>query len=353
MKLIHQAKEGTPRVLSLGFLSEQTNAVLQGEASTLISGVGSLTQAKEGQLTFLADPKYQAALLKTQASAVVLHPRDASMCSLPCLISEEPRQTFARIIDLLYPAQERRAFRHPTAVIGEECHIAEQVYIGPHCVIEDHVILEEGVIVEAGCFIGSHSHLGKGTVLYPRVTLYQGCRIGENCVIHTGVVIGSDGFGYVKEAKRWLKVPQVGGVVIGDRVEIGANTTIDRGTLEPTEIGGDVILDNQIQIAHNVRVQEGSAIAACVGIAGSTHIGKHCLIGGGARINGHLSIADHVHIVGCSNVAQSITEAGAYGSAITAASARRWKKNLARFHHLDEIVRRLRALEKKQVREGP
>ncbi len=343
----HRAKEKQPNVMTLGALAQMVGATLKGDPTVQVNGVGTISHAKQGEITFIADAKYRALLANSQACAVVLTEDDAIDCKTNAFICQDPKLTFAKIVECLYPNQTVEPLIHESAVIGKDCDISPQAHIGPYCVIGDRVKIGANVILQSGCSIGNDSVIHENTVLYPRVTVYQYCQIGKNCTIHSGVVIGGDGFGFAKNKAHWVRVPQVGGVKIGDRVEIGANTTIDRGAIEDTEIGNDVILDNLIQIGHNVKIGDGTAIAACVGIAGSTTLGKHCMVGGGTRFNGHIHITDYVQIVGCSNVAQSITKAGAYASAITTTDIHQWKKNLLRFHRLDQLAGRVKEIEKK------
>jgi UDP-3-O-[3-hydroxymyristoyl] glucosamine N-acyltransferase len=342
----HRAHQA-PQALTLGVLAEKTGAKLRGSPDVLITGVGTLAEAQKGQISFLANQKYANYLQSTQASAIILSEADSHATALPSLISADPKLTFAHIMHLLYPFGRLKAGCHPTAVVGQSSEIDPKAYIGPHCVIGEDVKIAANVILQAHCYVGDGVEIEEGTLCYPHVTIYHGCRIGREGTIHSGAVIGSDGFGFAKSGQRWFKVPQVGGVVIGDRVEIGANTTIDRGAIENTEIGNDVILDNLIHIAHNVKIGEGTAIAASASIAGSTVVGKHCQIGGASCIVGHLSIADHVNLIGSSNVGQSITQAGTYASGLTVNDIKIWKRNLVRFHQLDEMAKRLKEVEKK------
>jgi UDP-3-O-[3-hydroxymyristoyl] glucosamine N-acyltransferase len=342
----HKEKIKRPCVMTLGALAELLHATVQGDPTVEIKAVGTISNAKPGDITFIADAKYRPLLETTQATAVILTEQDAKLCKTNALVCQNPKLMFAKAVECIYPNKTFEPICHESAIVGKDCEIHPQTYIGAHCVIGDRVKIAANVILQAGCSIGDDSVIEEGTVLYPRATVYHQCHIGKNCTIHTGVVIGSDGFGFVKNQTHWVRVPQVGGVKIGDRVEIGANTTIDRGAIEDTEIGNDVILDNQIQIGHNVKIGDGTAIAACVGVAGSTTIGKHCLIGGGTRFNGHIQITDYVQIVGCTNVAHSILKPGGYASAITAMDIMRWKKNLFRFHRLDEMAGRLKEVEK-------
>jgi UDP-3-O-[3-hydroxymyristoyl] glucosamine N-acyltransferase len=346
-RIEHKAKEKRPNVMTLGALAELTGSTCKGDPSVLIKGIGTITQAADGEITFIADAKYRSLLSQTKATAVILTESDSIACQTNALICQDPKLVFAKVVESLYHNKTVTACVHESAVIGQDTDIHPNAHVGPFCVIGERVKIGANVVLQAGCSIGDDCIIEDNTILYPRVTIYQACTIGKNCTIHSGVIIGADGFGFVKNKSGWVRVPQVGGVKIGDRVEIGANTTIDRGAIEDTEIGNDVILDNLIQIGHNVKIGDGTAIAACVGIAGSTTIGKHCLVGGGTRFNGHIDIADYVQIVGCTNVAHSITKPGGYGSAITAMDITVWKKNLFRFHRLEQLASRVKDIEKK------
>jgi UDP-3-O-[3-hydroxymyristoyl] glucosamine N-acyltransferase len=240
---------------------------------------------------------------------------------------------------------------HPTAEVSHEASIHETASIGPYCVIGVSKI-GPGVVIEAHSIIGDRCSLAEKVWLHARVTLYDDVCLGVSTVVHSGTVIGSDGFGFVpKRTGGWEKMPQVGGVRIGDRVDIGANTTIDRGALSHTVIGNDVILDNLIQIAHNVEIGDGTAMAACTAVAGSTKIGRRCMIGGASLISGHIVIVDDVHLAGGTGVSNHIKEKGVYASAITARPFEQWRRNLARFHHLDELGKRVKKIEK-QIEES-
>jgi len=329
--------------------------LVEGDQATLINNVGTIQSARKGQVAFLgSDPKYRKYLKDTKASCVIMS-RQVYEEELPThvavLIDSDPRQAIVKIIHLIFPQLPISASCHASAVIGENCEIHPMTFIGPNVVIGNNVTIGKNAVIQAGCSIGDNCVLGDNTLLNPNVTIYGGVRIGQECVIHSGVVIGADGFGFVKQGERWVKVPQIGGVLIGDRVEIGANTTIDRGAIDDTIIGDDVILDNLIQIGHNVRIGQGTAIAGCTGIAGSSEIGKHCLIGGASNVNGHLKITDFVNIVGCSNVGRSITQPGAYASGNTVTDLRTWKKNLVRYHQLDKMAGRIKQLEIAQQKE--
>lgn len=333
------------RVRTLQELSELLEVRLQGDPTCLISGIASLEAAKEGDLAFLSNRQYKRFLATTRASAAIISPEDADDCPVHALISPNPRLTLAKVANLFLEAAKPLPGIHPTAVIGQGCSIAPSASIGPLSVLGDNVCVEENVVIGAGCVIGNEVRIAHHTVLHARVTLYDRVRVGHSTVIHSGVVIGSDGFGFANDKGTWVKMPHLGSVEIGNQVDIGANTTIDRGFLENTIIGNGVIIDNLVQIAHNVSIGDGTAIAGCVGIAGSAKIGKMCLIGGGSSIAGHLEIQDHVHITATSAVARSILKPGVYSSGFPAKPNETWRKNVARFQFLDDMAKRLRTLE--------
>tara|TARA_R110002110_G_scaffold33533_1_gene114840 strand:+ start:162069 stop:163157 length:1089 start_codon:yes stop_codon:yes gene_type:complete len=335
---------------AIGDISMALGVKLIGDKSILVDNVGTIQSARQGQIAFLGnDPKYRKYLKETKASCVIMSQdvyEQENPTHVPVIIDSDPRQAIVKVVHLIFPQLKLPATQHHSVMFGENCDVHPKTFIGPNVVIGNNVTIGENAIVHTGSVIGDNCVIGANTLLNPKVTIYGGVRIGEDCVIHSGVVIGADGFGFVKQGERWVKVPQIGGVSIGHRVEIGANTTIDRGAIDDTIIEDDVILDNLIQIGHNVKIGQGSAIAACTGIAGSSEIGKHCLIGGATNINGHLKIADFVNIVGCSNVGRSITKpGGAYASGNTVTDIRTWKKNLVRYHQLDKIVGRVKQLE--------
>ncbi len=341
-------------MVTLGQIAAAADAQLQGcDAATLVVGVAPLQRALPGQLSFLSHPRHRGYLATTRASAVILSPRDAADCPTPAVIATHPHVAYARAAALFAPAAEARRGVHPTAWVSPAACIAADSWIGPHCAVEAGAVLEAGVILGPGCVIGEHAVIGAGSQLVARVTVCHRARLGRRVLVHPGAVIGSDGFGLALDpAGHWLKVPQLGSVVIGDDVEIGANTTIDRGALEDTVIEEGVKLDNQIQVAHNVRIGAHSALAGCVGIAGSARIGRHCMVGGGVGIAGHLEITDRVQITGMSLVTQSITEPGVYSSGLAVEPNRLWNKISARLRRLDELFRRLAALEKMSGRDG-
>ena len=339
---------------TLGEIAAVADARLQGcEAATVVAGVAPLHSAKFGQISFLTHPRYRSYLATTRATAVILSPEDARDSPAPALVAANPHVAYARAALLFEPAAESRRGIHPTAWVSPTANVAADAWIGPHCSVEAGAVIETGVIVGPGCVIGEQTVIGADSRLVARVTICHRVRVGRRALVHPGAVIGSDGFGLALDSEGcWLKVPQLGSVLIGDDVEIGANTTIDRGALEDTVIEDGVKLDNQIQIAHNVRIGAHSALAGCVGIAGSAQIGRHCMLGGGVGVAGHLEIADHVQVTGMSLVAQSITEPGIYSSGLAVEPNRLWNKISARLRRLDEMFRRLAALEKKIGRDG-
>ena len=339
---------------TLGEIAAVADACLQGcDAATVIVGVAPLHRAEPGHLSFLTHPRYRAYLETTRATAVILSPEDAAGRPTPAVVAANPHVAYARAATLFAPVAESRRGIHCTAWVSPDAHIAADAWIGPHCAVEAGAVIDAGVVIGPGCVIGEHAIIGAGSRLVAQVTICHRVRLGQRVLVHPGAVIGSDGFGLALDSEsRWLKVPQLGSVLIGDDVEIGANTTIDRGALEDTVIEDGVKLDNQIQIAHNVYIGAHSALAGCVGIAGSARIGRHCMLGGGVGIAGHLEIADHVQITGMSLVTQSITESGAYSSGLAVEPNRVWNKISARLRRLDEMFRRLAALEKKSNRDG-
>ena len=333
--------------VTLGQLADLLGAELHGDASIEVSRIANLETAQVGEISFLSDSKYHAFLAKSQASAVLVKAADLALCATNALVVKDPYVGFARVAQLLDSTPQPATTIHPKAVIAEDVQLAPGVAIGANAVIESGVVLGEGVIVGPGCFIGKNSQLGKGSRLWANVTIYHNVRLGEACLVQAGSVIGADGFGYANERGEWIKIPQVGGVRIGNRVEIGASTTIDRGAIDDTRIADNVIIDNQCQIAHNVEIGYGTAIAGGTVIAGSTKIGKYCIIGGAAVINGHIQVCDQVTITGMSMVMRSISEPGVYSSGVPAQSNKEWRKMAARVMHIDEMHKRLNQLEKR------
>jgi len=316
-----------------------------GNGETLISQISTLDSAQAHQIGFLANSKYRAQLDATRAGAVILGATDADSTSIPRIVCDNPYAYFAKLSAFLNPLPLAVAGIHPSAVVGVGATIAPSAQIDAHVVIGDGAKIGAGSVIMAGCNIGAGVVIGENSRLYPRVVVYHDCVLGNNLIAHSGVVIGADGFGIAMEEGRWLKIPQIGRVIIGNDVEIGANTTIDRGALDDTVIEDDVKLDNQIQIAHNVRVGAHTAIAGCVGVAGSATIGKYCRIGGSAGILGHLQIADYVEISSFTLVGKSIKERGSYCGIFPFSTTQTWRKNAAQLRHLDELADRIKTLE--------
>lgn len=312
----------------------------------MIARVATLGDAGEDALSFLANPRYSGALASTRAGAVVLQPRHLDACPVDALISDDPYVTYARIADWLYPRTRPSAGVHPSAVIGERVELGSGVAIGPNVVIEDEVQIGANSVVGAGCVIGASSRLGAGCRLAANVTLCHDVTLGDRVVLHPAVVLGADGFGMARTAEGWIGVPQIGGVRIGNDVEIGASTTIDRGAIGDTVIGHGVRLDNLIQVAHNVSIGDHTVIAACVGISGSTRIGQRCMIGGAACFNGHIEIGDDVVVTGMTMVTRSLAGPGVYSSGIPVEENKRWARGVARYKQLDDLASRVKRLEK-------
>jgi UDP-3-O-[3-hydroxymyristoyl] glucosamine N-acyltransferase len=335
--------------ISLQELAKLLGAKLVGDPRCIISGVATLEKAERGQLSFLTNRSYRKYLAGTKASAVILSQVDVENCDVPVLISENPRLSLAKaaafFAKTVYKAPPKGI--HPSAVLGAHCTIAASATVSAHCVIGDNVSIGENVVLGAGCVVGNDCSINAGTVIQARVTMYDRIRIGQNCLIHSGAVIGADGFGFAHHEGGWVKLPHIGGVSIGNEVEIGANTTIDRGFLEDTQIGNGVIIDNLVLIGHNVVIGDRCAIAGCTAIAGSTTLGAGCMIGGGASIAGHIELADNVHITATTGVNHSLNTAGVYSSGLSAKPNHIWRRNTARFHYLDDMAKRLRALEHK------
>lgn len=332
--------------ITLGELAERIGARVEGDSNCVINGVATLTNAEAGEITFLSNPRFQNLLTDSRASAVIVTENDVVNCSVNALVSENPYLAYAQVSAIFAPQRPAAGNIDPKATIGHHTTIDESVTVGANAVIGDGVELAAGVVIGAGCVIENGTSIGEDSRIYPNVTLYHDVVIGKRVIIHSGTVVGSDGFGFANDQGHWVKIHQLGRVVIGDDVEIGANTTIDRGAIEDTVIGDGVILDNQIQVAHNVKIGAHTAIAGCVGIAGSAVIGRHCAIGGGAGILGHLEISDGVTVTAMSLVTKSIREQGVYSSGTPLEPSASWQKNFARFKQLDEMARRLKRLEK-------
>ncbi len=331
---------------TLAELTHGLDVVIQGDPDCLIEGVCTIQQAVSGRITFLNNPLYKKYLPTTEASAVILLADEATTCPVNALISRDPYYTYTQIATFFDDRPRPKKGIHSTAVIGEHCDIDASVSIGAHCVIGDNVTLAKDVVIDSGCVIGDFCTIGEASHLHANVTLYHKIQIGQRVLISSGTVIGSDGFGIAKHKGVWHKVPQLGKVIIGDDVEIGANCTIDRGAILDTIIEKGVKIDNLIQIGHNVQIGEYTALAGCVGVSGSTVIGKNCLIGGGSGFAGHLTIADNVVVTGMTAVTKSIKEPGIYSSGVGGLLPNlEWRKNSARIHRLDQLIERVKFLE--------
>lgn len=335
--------------ISLGDIAHRLDLELRGDASVEISGIASLADAEPGQLTFLFNSSYKKYLSSCKASAVVLSARDAEGCDLPMLISDRPRMTWAHVAGLFDPTPAPDGTHHPTAQVAPGARIGKDVSIGANVVIEENADIGDGVTLGPGCVIGQDSVIGEQTRLFANVILYHDVHIGARCIVHSGAVLGADGFGFEfdRETMSMVKIPQVYGVRIGDDVEIGAGTTIDRGALNHTRVGNGAKIDNQVQVGHGTSIGSNTVISGATAIAGSTKIGSYCLIGGGVGIIDNIEIADQVEITARTVVSHSITEKGRYSSGTGLLPSRVWKRSVVGFAKLDEIIKRLRALEKK------
>ncbi len=332
--------------IKLGQLAEFLGATLRGDGDKVISGLATLQEAGPGQVSFLAKPQFRKYLVDTQASALLLKAADADLYVGDALLVPDPYLAYARISHLFDPKPKAIPGIHPTAVIAADAQVDPAASVGAFAVIESGAQIAANVTIGAHCFIGARCDIGEGGWLAPRVTLYHDVRIGKRVVIQSGAVLGGEGFGFASEKGVWQKIAQIGGVLIGDDVEIGVNTAIDRGALADTRIGNGVKLDNQIQIAHNVQIGDHTAMAACVGISGSTRIGKHCMLAGGVGLVGHIDICDGVFITGMTMVTHSITEPGSYSSGTAMQPAAEWRKSAARLRKIDDMARRLQKVEK-------
>lgn len=336
------------KTISLKKLADLTNSEVKGDDEILIRGVATLKDATQGQISFVSNPKYKNQLSLTKASAVILSEKLADTYEGNALVNNDPYLTFAKVVNIYHNKGKPASKIHPSAVLADDVKIGDDVEIAANVVIDSGVEIGSESIISSGTIIEKNVTIGERALIYPNVTIYSDTKIGADAIIHSGAVIGSDGFGFAPQKdKSWYKILQIGNVVIGKDVEVGANTTIDRAALGSTVIADGVKLDNQIQIGHNVQIGKKSIIAASTAIAGSTTIGECCQIGGAVAIAGHLEITDNVVITGRSMVVRSIKQAGVYSSGITADENRKWRRNAARFRSLDEMAKKLKELEKK------
>jgi UDP-3-O-[3-hydroxymyristoyl] glucosamine N-acyltransferase len=320
---------------SLGELAVRFGLTLRGEPSLTVRSVATLSRANSGALSFLANSRYRRQLESTRAAAVILSAEDEAHCPVAALIDPNPYLAYARIASLMHPDMPPEPGIHPSAVVASGARIAPSASIGPLAVIEEGAQIGERVRVGPGCIVQKGASVGADSTLTSRVNLYPDVTLGQRCILHAGAVIGADGFGFAPNAGVWVKVPQVGSVRVGDDVEIGANTTIDRGAIDDTVVENGVKLDNQIQVGHNVTIGAHTAIAACTGISGSTVIGQRCMIGGMVGFAGHLTIADDVVVTGCSLVSASIKKPGSYSSGMPTVETRLWRRMVAHLRRLD------------------
>lgn len=335
-------------VFKLGDIIARLGGELLGDPQAQVVQVATLKSAGPQHISFFAQGKYREELARTHAGAIVVAEAERDATSLPRIVCSDPYLYFAQVSLMLNPSEPVRPGVHATAIIAADAQIDPSAQIDAGCVIDARVRIGANAMIGAGAVVGADCSIGADSRLYPRVTLYPRCELGRRVTVHAGAVIGADGFGYAPQNGHWLKIPQIGRVLIGDDVEIGANTSIDRGALDDTVIEEGVKLDNQIQIGHNVHIGAHSAVAGCAGIAGSTTIGRHCMIGGAAMIGGHLQIADHVVVSGGTWVTRSIDTPGMYLSVIPATPSREWRRTVALLRGLDRMNERLRALERNE-----
>ena len=337
--------------IRLADLAQQLDAELHGDGDIVITGVASMQSAGEGQITFIVNSRYREQLATCQASAVVMTADDLPFAKSAALVVKTPYLTYARMAQILDTTPQPAQNIAPSAVIDASARLGNNVSVGANAVIESGVELGDNVVIGAGCFVGKNSRIGAGSRLWANVTIYHEIQIGEQCLIQSSTVIGADGFGYANDRGNWIKIPQLGRVIIGDRVEIGACTTIDRGALDDTIIGNGVIIDNQCQIAHNVVIGDNTAVAGGVIMAGSLKIGRYCMIGGASVINGHMEICDKVTVTGMGMVMRPISEPGVYSSGIPLQPNKVWRKTAALVMNIDEMNKRLKAVERKVIKE--
>jgi UDP-3-O-[3-hydroxymyristoyl] glucosamine N-acyltransferase len=330
----------------LADIANKIGAVVHGDGECEIESLATLSTAQSNQIAFLANRKYSVQLTDTKASAVIISNSELENCRTNALIMDNPYVGYALVAQLLDTTPKPAYAIHSSAVVDESVILGDNVTIAANVVIEAGVIIGNNVSIGAGSFIGIGAKIGADSIVWSNVSIYHRVVVGENCSVHANTVIGADGFGYANNKGKWIKIPQLGTVIIGNNVEIGASTTIDRGALENTIIKDGVILDNQIQIAHNVEIGENTAIAGCSVIAGSSVIGKNCVIGGMVAVSGHLNIADGTVFTGMTMVTKGITQAGVYSSGMPCQPNREWHKNNARIKKLESLTKRVANVEK-------
>jgi len=337
------------REFSLKELAEKIGAQLKGDEGAIVSGIATLQSADRSHISFLANPVYEKYLEDSQAGAIILSEKFADKCQANVLVHENPYLAYAKLShfwDTLPAVICDDTSVHETAIVHESAVIEKGVFIDAGVVVKAGVVIKMGAVIGSNCVIGEDSVVGEKTRLHACVTIYHGVHVGARCIIHSGVILGSDGFGFAPVGCGWEKIAQIGGVILEDDIEVGANTTIDRGALDNTVIESGVKLDNQIQIAHNVRIGQNTAMAACCAVAGSTTIGKNCIIGGASGIAGHLTVVDNVHITAMTMVIKSLNEPGVYSSGTGVQPNAKWRRSIARLRQLDKMAGRIKALEK-------
>lgn len=330
---------------TLADLAQRLDGELIGSAEHSVNSLATLASATSNQLSFLSNPKYASQLKSCKAGAILIHPKQAHLFAGNKILVTNPYLAFAKISQLFAPPLPAAGFIHPSALVDPSAQLHPSVHLGPGVVIEANCRLDEGVIIGAHSVIGHDSVIGAHTQLYPRVTLYHAVELGQKCIVHSGAVIGADGFGFAPTGKDWLKIAQLGRVVIGDQVEIGANSTIDRGALGDTKVGRDVKIDNLVHLAHNVTIGDHTAMAAFVGISGSTEIGANCMLGGHSGLAGHIKVTDSVNLTGMAMVTGSVNEPGVYSSGTGLLPSSSWRKNAVRFRQLDDLNKKVKLLE--------
>lgn len=333
--------------LTLAELAGLTGGELHGNGELTVSSIAAMDKAGDEQVTFLTNSKYRKHLSACKATVILIKPSELELCQTNAIVVDDPYLAFALAAQALDTTPEPASAIEASAYVAPDVTLGKDVCIGHNTVIESGVELGDNVVIGAGCFVGKNAKIGAGTKLWANVTIYHNVEIGQACLIQANTVVGADGFGYANNRGEWVKIPQLGSVKVGNRVEIGSCTTIDRGAIDDTVIEDNVIIDNHIQIAHNVHIGYGTALAGCTTIAGSVKIGKYCIIGGASVINGHIEIADGVTVTGMGMVMRSIPEKGVYSSGIPLQSNKEWRKTAARTLKIDEMHKRLRTLEKK------
>jgi UDP-3-O-[3-hydroxymyristoyl] glucosamine N-acyltransferase len=334
------------RRYTLGELVRLLGGELRGDPAVEVARVATLQGAGPDAISFFHRADYAAELQATAAAAVIVGPPHEAATAKPRIVTDNPYLYFARAAALLHPAEAVAPGVAASAIVDATARIDPAASIGPHAVVGPHAAVGAGTVIGAGCVLGSHVQVGAQTLLYARVVLYERTVLGSRCIVHSGAVIGSDGFGFAPDGGRWAKIPQIGAVVIGDDVELGANVTIDRGAIDDTVIEDGVKIDNQVQVAHNCRIGAHTVVAGCAGIAGSTVIGKHCIIGGAANLAGHITIADGTVVAGGTSITRSIRQADTYVGVFPFDRRKEWLRNSAHLRHLDDLVRRIAALER-------